>query len=423
MDEDCSQEEECFVTRDSETPTSGLETIGERIQTETRDGWSKRILVGGNEKPPLRGVPTQLTDHETTTPANTPCLILPVANAVEASPEEAIFMRQIEPFLPACVARILELVQIGDDVTETQRSEVKQLIAEFADCFALSLSEVNLIPGAVHKLDIPKGTTFHTKIPQRSFNPDQRAFMVAKVQEMLKGGIICPMHPGEVRCVAPSVLAQKVHENKGLPLDELKHRVNDECVKYGLPAAFDLRPCPPHSDSTPMSTLPKKWRLSQDFGEINKVMSIAPVPQGDIRAKQLRLSGHRSLLCLKVTFAPNSFAYQDIGTSMCSILQQGFTELQFIPTRSPILCSVSKDMDTLAMNECRLELLGDPLSLGILWLGACTTSSLMALARTSLTMVDQQWIRSRKVWRNCDGYWSVCVGKSYPSSPANYRSS
>jgi len=38
---------------------------------------------------------------------------------------------------------------------------------------------------------------------------------------------------------------------------------------------------------------PKKWRLCQDFGEINKVTAIAPVPQGDVRAKQLRLSGHR----------------------------------------------------------------------------------------------------------------------------------
>ena len=69
--------------------------------------------------------------------------------------------------------KILELVQIGDDVSEVQRDKVKQLIAEFADCFALSLSEVNLIPGAVHKLDIPEGSTFRMKIPQRSFNPDQ----------------------------------------------------------------------------------------------------------------------------------------------------------------------------------------------------------------------------------------------------------
>ena len=117
--------------------------------------------------------------------------------------------------------------------------------------------------------------------------------MAAKVQEMLKGGIICPMHPREVHCVAPSVLAHKVHKNGGLSLDELQHKVNDECVKYGLSAAFDLPPRPPPSDSASTVIPPKKWRLCQDFGEINKVTTIAPVPQGDIHAKQHRLSGHR----------------------------------------------------------------------------------------------------------------------------------
>jgi hypothetical protein len=33
--------------------------------------------------------------------------------------------------------------------------------------------------------------------------------------------------------------------------------------------------------------------MCQDFGGVNKVTEVAPVPQGDIRAKQLRLSGHR----------------------------------------------------------------------------------------------------------------------------------
>ena len=87
--------------------------------------------------------------------------------------EEAIFTCQTEPFLPAHVAKILKLVQIGKDVSESQRNEIKQLISEFADCFALSLNEVNLIPGTVHELNIPNDMAFHTKIPQRSFNPDQ----------------------------------------------------------------------------------------------------------------------------------------------------------------------------------------------------------------------------------------------------------
>jgi len=101
------------------------------------------------------------------------------------------------------------------------------------------------------------------------------------------------MHPGEVRCVTPSVLAQKAHEGTGLSLDELQHKVNDECVKYGLPTVFNLPPRPLPSYNASATMPPKKWRLCQDFGEINKVTVIAPMPQGNIRAKQLRLSGHR----------------------------------------------------------------------------------------------------------------------------------
>jgi len=78
----------------------------------------------------------------------------------------------------------LELVQIGEDVTAAEHEEVSRLIAEFADCFVLSLSKVNLIPGAVHKLKVPEDATFRMKIPQCLFNPDQKAFIEAKVNDM-----------------------------------------------------------------------------------------------------------------------------------------------------------------------------------------------------------------------------------------------
>ncbi|KIJ96626.1 hypothetical protein K443DRAFT_28104, partial [Laccaria amethystina LaAM-08-1] len=190
---------------DPETAEDAPVQPTELLQVEQGD------LSGGIGEPPSRGVPTHLTDHHMTIPTDVPSLILPVSNAADILPEDVIFTRHTDPFLPARVMKILELVKIGEDVTTAQREEVKSLVTEFADCFALLLSEVNLIPGAVHKLNIPEDTTFCTKIPQCSFNPDQHAFMEAKVDEMLKGGIIRPIHPGDVRCVVPSVLAQKTH--------------------------------------------------------------------------------------------------------------------------------------------------------------------------------------------------------------------
>ena len=168
---------------------------------------------------------------------------------------------------------------------------------EYADCFALSIKEVNAIPGAVHKLNIPEGITFCTKIPPRSYNPDQRAFVDAKVNEMLEAGVIRPIHPGEVRFVAQTVLAQKAHDRQGLSIEELKHKVNEQCIQHGLPGKFEMPPHQPEINPKQPTAqkAPTKWRMCQDFGGINKVTKIAPVPQGDIRSKQLKLSGHRDI--------------------------------------------------------------------------------------------------------------------------------
>jgi hypothetical protein len=68
--------------------------------------------------------------------------------------------------------------------------------------------------------------------------------------------------------------------------------VNDECIINGMEPRFDLPPrtTPTPEDSTPGDT---KWRICQNFAQINKITKVTPMPQGDIRAKQQRLSGHR----------------------------------------------------------------------------------------------------------------------------------
>ena len=202
--------------------------------------------------------------------------------------------RENNPFKAERIQKIIQEVTIGPDITQEQRQEVEELIRGYADCFALSIKEVNAIPGAVHKLNIPEGATFRTKIPPRSYNPDQRAFVNTKIDEMLEAGIIRPIHPGEVRFVAQTVLAQKNHDGQGLSMEELKHKVNEQCSTHNLPGEFDIPPQPNRPATPPLDQgKPTKWRMCQDFGGINRVTEVAPVPQGDIRAKQLRLSGHR----------------------------------------------------------------------------------------------------------------------------------
>ena len=101
---------------------------------------------------------------------------------------------------------------------------------------------------------------------------------------MLEAGIISSIHPRDVHFIAQTVLAQKVHEGDGLTIKELKHWVNDQCMEQGLPSKFEMPPQPEPIEPKEKMTQdkPKKWWMCQDFGEINKVTEIAPVPQGDI---------------------------------------------------------------------------------------------------------------------------------------------
>ena len=280
------------LTNEIKKPRVGGDEPGINL---TLDIKQRNVTIGGSSemKPPPREVSPSNENAETFTNKNTAPVFVTTSEIPETDPE-SLFTRESNPRNPERVKKIIQEVTIGPDITANQRQSIHELLEEYSDCFALSIKEVNAIPGAVHKLNIPEGATFRTKIPPRSHNPDQRTFVNAKVDEMLEAGIIRPIHPSEVRFVAQTVLAQKTHEGQGLSVEVLKHKVNDQCLKNGLPGEFDLPPQPePIPDPPDKQSTPIKWRLCQDFGGINKVTEVAPVPQGDIRAKQLRLSGHR----------------------------------------------------------------------------------------------------------------------------------
>jgi hypothetical protein len=207
----------------------------------TLDVKQRDAIAGGSSEtnPPSREVPHNVLDDSTETHTDTTTFPVNFTTTVDL---EAILTRESNPHKAERVARIIQEVTIGPDVTHNQRQAVQELIKEYADCFALSIKEVNTIPGAVHKLNIPEGATFRTKIPPRSYNPDQRAFVDTKVNEMLEAGIIRPIHPSEVRFVAQTVLARKVHDGQGLSIEELKHKINDQCTKSGLPSKFEMPP-------------------------------------------------------------------------------------------------------------------------------------------------------------------------------------
>ncbi|KAG9124259.1 hypothetical protein FRC07_012232, partial [Ceratobasidium sp. 392] len=82
--------------------------------------------------------------------------------------------RTKDPFNREQIAEVLRKIRIGDDLSPEQRKRVMDLIGEYADIFALSLSEVLPIDFTQLKLDIPEGTSFPKKAGQKRLTEPQR---------------------------------------------------------------------------------------------------------------------------------------------------------------------------------------------------------------------------------------------------------
>ena len=208
--------------------------------------------------------------------------------------EPTLLTRRDDPHNPARVKAILAEITISSDLSPAQRDRVEEVIAKHADCFALSMSEVTPVEGAAHRLDIPRDKQFKIKINQRPQTPPQKEFFNSTIDKMLEAGIIRPIAHQDVKCCSVTTLAKKAHEGSGRTLNELKHRINEQCIAAGFPSAFEE--LPPIEDTHPDLNQPPaqtKWRVCQDFSELNQVTKVPPMPQGDIRRKQQNLSGHR----------------------------------------------------------------------------------------------------------------------------------
>ncbi|KIM79278.1 hypothetical protein PILCRDRAFT_52296, partial [Piloderma croceum F 1598] len=123
----------------------------------------------------------------------------------------SIFTRKSKVFAPARVEAVVAAIRIGDDLSPEEKIIVQDLIKEYADCFALSMSEVYHVPGAVHKIDVPKDKVFNTKVHQRPLTPPQRTYYNGVLDQMLEAGVIVPIAADKVKCVSPTTLAQKAH--------------------------------------------------------------------------------------------------------------------------------------------------------------------------------------------------------------------
>ncbi|KIM78651.1 hypothetical protein PILCRDRAFT_51189, partial [Piloderma croceum F 1598] len=119
--------------------------------------------------------------------------------------------RKSNTFTTAHVEAVVAAIHIGDDLSPGRKIIIQNLIKEYADCFALSMSEVYHVPGAVHKINVPRDKIFNTKVHQCPLTPLQCTYYDGVLDQMLEVGVIVPIAADKVKCVSPTTLAQKAH--------------------------------------------------------------------------------------------------------------------------------------------------------------------------------------------------------------------
>ncbi|KAJ6542985.1 hypothetical protein B0H19DRAFT_957527, partial [Mycena capillaripes] len=181
----------------------------ERGEDAGTDGTAlqKRAITVGASATPSRGVHAEPILHagDTADKSNVAAEYENIYDpgAYTANTPEAIFTRATDPFNPKRVERIVESVRIGPDLTDAQRAEVQDLVAEYADVFALAISEVFPVAGAVYAPKILLDKKFSTKIHQRPLTRPQAEYLHEQVEVLERAGVIRPIHPRDVKCVSP----------------------------------------------------------------------------------------------------------------------------------------------------------------------------------------------------------------------------
>ncbi|KAG9123419.1 hypothetical protein FRC07_014963 [Ceratobasidium sp. 392] len=223
--------------------------------------------------------------------------------------------RTSEPFKLSRVAEILRKVKIGSELGVDQRERVENLVSEFADVFALTLSEVLPVDITQMKLDIPEDAAFPKRVGQRKFSEPQKLALYDMLDDLEAAKIIERVTQDQVAAVSPINMVPKPGGAERTDIETLQRMANSECRKYGFPIKHPEVGFYEEGEERPEAQ-PAKWRLVQNFAAVNRVTQIRPFPMGDLAAKQRTVAGHKyvSVMDLQAGFhaipiAPESIPY------------------------------------------------------------------------------------------------------------------
>ncbi|QRW12458.1 Retrovirus-related Pol polyprotein from transposon opus [Ceratobasidium sp. AG-Ba] len=215
----------------------------------------------------------------------------PTARNQVYTPPTAESERERDPFAQDRVADILRKVTIGKDLTESQRKQVLDLIGEYADIFARSLSEVLLVNFMQMKLDIPEGAQFPKRAGQKRLTEPQHQWLNKTLDDMERAKIITKVPQDQVAAVSPTSIVPKPGGAELPSLALLRQMANKQCLLYGLPVMWpDVEVEGPEEAPRPTRI---KYQLVHNFAAVNKVTQLQPFPMGDLPNMQRKVAGHR----------------------------------------------------------------------------------------------------------------------------------
>jgi hypothetical protein len=209
--------------------------------------------------------------------------------------------RITDPFAEERVNEILQKIAIGPDLTNDQRDEIQALIRDYADVFALSLSEVRVVDWYKHHLNIDPSIKLPKKTAQRPVTEAQKDWFFSILDEMEDAHVVQRVPGDFIKALSSTNVQLKEAGKIGATRTEILRKVNAECIKNGLPPFWEEVREPGETDEAMLEAVESqngteiktKWRLCHAFTALNKATQIPSFPQGNLKAKQEFAAGHR----------------------------------------------------------------------------------------------------------------------------------
>ena len=135
--------------------------------------------------------------------------------------------RVTNPFGEKRVKKILKAIEIGGEVMEEQRIEVKDLLKKYADVFPLDVGEVFPVDWASHNLKVDLDAKLPKNTHQSTLTEAQKEWYYDMPDMMEEGGVIARVEADFAQCVSHTKLVPKDAGKVGMTKTEVIKKCNE----------------------------------------------------------------------------------------------------------------------------------------------------------------------------------------------------